>query len=45
MTLAKDNGSTDNISIVVVFLRAIDELAERKKNTKETKEGDKDYVR
>ena len=35
VTFAKKNGSTDNITIVIVFLRAIDELAERANATKE----------
>ena len=37
ISLAKDNGSTDNISIIVVFLRPLEELVDIA-NTKE-KEG------
>ena len=38
ISLAKDNGSTDNITIIVVFLRPIEDLVHIAK-TKEEKEG------
>jgi hypothetical protein len=40
-TLAKDQGSTDNITIVTVFLRPIEEIQERKKKRAAASAGNK----
>ena len=39
VTVAKDNGSTDNITIVVVFLKPIEQLIKEHKQRKESNSG------
>ena len=38
VSVAKDNGSTDNITIVVVFLKPLDQLRKEHKERKENPE-------